>query len=70
MEAERFVQAQGGGFVLEELAGDVSSSEGDSAPMDVEQGLGLFDSAEDSALLDEVVAMAHEERRRPSNRTP
>lgn len=32
----------------------------------VEEGLGLFGSPEDSALLDEVVSMAYEERRRPS----
>ena len=31
-----------------------------------EQGLGLFGSAEDAALLDEVVQMAYEERRRSS----
>jgi hypothetical protein len=31
-----------------------------------EQGLGLFGSPEDSALLDEVVAIAYEERRRPA----
>ena len=31
-----------------------------------EQGLGLFGSAEDSALLDEVVSIAYEERRRPA----
>jgi hypothetical protein len=29
-------------------------------------GLGLFSSAEDAAILDEVVAIAYEERRRPS----
>ena len=29
-----------------------------------EQGLGLFGSAEDSALLDEIVELAYEERRR------
>jgi hypothetical protein len=29
-----------------------------------EQGLGLFSSQEDSALLDEVVQLAYEERRR------
>jgi hypothetical protein len=33
-----------------------------------EQGFGLFGSPEDSALLDEVVSMAYEERRRPSQR--
>ena len=31
-----------------------------------EQGLGLFGSAEDSALLDQVVELAYQERRRPS----
>lgn len=30
-----------------------------------EQGLGLFGSPEDTALLDEVVKHAYEERRRP-----
>ena len=36
-----------------------------------EQGLGLFGSPEDAALLDEVVSLAYEERRRPfhENRT-
>lgn len=33
-----------------------------------EQGLGLFGSPEDAALLDEVVSVAYEERRRPSKR--
>jgi hypothetical protein len=32
-----------------------------------EEGLGLFGSPEDAALLDEVVQLAYEERRRPSN---
>ena len=31
-----------------------------------EQGLGLFGSPEDAALLDDVVALAYEERRRPA----
>jgi hypothetical protein len=35
-----------------------------------EQGLGLFGSPEDAALLDEVVSIAYEERRRPSKRKP
>lgn len=30
-----------------------------------EQGLGLFGSSEDAALMDEVVDLAYEERRRP-----
>jgi len=35
-----------------------------------EQGLGLFGSPEDAALLDEVISIAYEERRRPSRRKP
>lgn len=35
-----------------------------------DQGLGLFGSPEDAALLDDVVAIAYEERRRPSKREP
>ena len=35
-----------------------------------EQGLGLFGSPEDAALLDEVVSIAYQERRRPSKREP
>ncbi len=31
-----------------------------------EQGLGLFGSPEDADLLDEVVSIAYEERRRPT----
>jgi hypothetical protein len=33
----------------------------------VEQGLGLFGSPGDSALLDEVVQLAYEERHRPGS---
>jgi plasmid stability protein len=36
-------------------------------PTVFEQGLGLFGSPEDVALLDEVVSIAYHERRRPSN---
>lgn len=35
-----------------------------------DQGLGLFGSPEDAALLDEVVSIAYQERRRPSKREP
>lgn len=35
-----------------------------------EEGLGLLGSPEDAALLDDVVAIAYEERRRPSKREP
>ena len=31
-----------------------------------ERGLGLFGSPQDAALMDEVVAIAYEERKRPS----
>jgi hypothetical protein len=38
-----------------------------AASVDVfEQGLGLFAAPEDTALLDEVVSIAYQERRRPS----
>ncbi len=39
-----------------------------SHPIVFEEGLGLFGSPEDAALLDEVVQLAYEERRRPSRR--
>lgn len=35
-----------------------------------EQGLGMFGSADDAALLDEVVALAYAERRHPSKDQP
>jgi hypothetical protein len=34
-------------------------------PTVFEQGLGLFSSPEDAALIDEVVSLAYTERRRP-----
>jgi hypothetical protein len=39
-------------------------------PTVFEQGLGLFGSPEDAALLDEVVSIGYEERRRPSKPEP
>ncbi len=36
----------------------------------LEQGLGLFGSPEDAALLDEVTSLAYAERHRPSKREP
>lgn len=38
----------------------------DSAEERFERGLGLFGSPGDAALLDEVVAIAYQERRRPT----
>jgi hypothetical protein len=51
------------------LAGLSPKSETTPAARTVaEQGLGLFNSPEDAALLDEVVSLAYAERRRPSQR--
>jgi hypothetical protein len=41
-----------------------------SGVMVSEHGLGLFGSPEDAALLDEVVQLAYEERRRPGRTSP
>jgi Arc/MetJ-type ribon-helix-helix transcriptional regulator len=41
-----------------------------SRPSVFEEGLGLFGSPEDAALLDEVVAMAYADRRRRSKSAP
>lgn len=46
------------------------SASGTSEATIYEQGLGLFGSPADAALLDEVVHMAYEERRRPSRPSP
>lgn len=35
-----------------------------------QQGLGLFGSADDAALLDKVVHIAYEQRRRPPRQSP
>jgi hypothetical protein len=50
-----------------QAAGPARRADGiDSSSPVFEQGLGLFGSPEDAALLDEVVSIAYEERRRPS----
>ena len=43
------------------------SDKGHSYSTVFDEGLGLFSSPEDAALLDEVVQLAYEERRRPSS---
>ena len=43
---------------------------GRSDPTVFEKGLGLFGSPEDAVLLDEVVQLAYEERRRPGRPSP
>jgi hypothetical protein len=57
-------KARAKGLSTEEYARQVLAQE--VAPSVFAQGLGLFGSPEDAALLDEVVSMAYEERRRPS----
>lgn len=53
------------------LAGLPQRNEAEASGRTVaEQGRGLFSSAEDAALLDEVVSQAYADRRRPSQRTP
>ena len=49
------------------IAGQPPSASGKSV---FEQGLGLFGSPEDAALLDEVVSIAYEERHRPTKPSP
>jgi hypothetical protein len=57
-------KARAQGLSAEEYARQVLQQE--LAPTVFEQGLGLFGSAEDAALIDEVVSIAYHERRRPS----
>ena len=55
------------------MAGLPGKSEAKAPPSGAtifEQGLGLFGSPEDAALLDEVVSIAYAERRKPSKREP
>lgn len=52
---------------LQELVARERSAEVVSAALTMfEQGLGLFSSPQDTALLDEVVSIAYQERRRPA----
>jgi hypothetical protein len=39
-------------------------------PTVFEQGLGLFSSPEDAALIDDVVSLVYAERRRPTKEQP
>jgi hypothetical protein len=41
-----------------------------ATPTVFEQGLGMFGSPKDAALIDEVVSLAYAERRRPSKEQP
>ncbi len=64
------VAAQAKGMPLDDLVREVLIARQPSvaSPGKVfEQGLGLFGNPDDAALLDEVVAIAYEERRRPTH---
>ena len=70
VEKAYVAEAQAKGVALDELIRDVLIAGQPTRPATktiFEQGLGLFGSPEDAALLDEVVAIAYEERRRPSS---
>jgi hypothetical protein len=70
VERAYIAEAQAKGVTLAELMRDVliaGQPHLPSAATVFDQGLGLFGSAEDAALLDEVVAIAYEERRRPAS---
>ena len=73
VEAAYLAEAEAKGVPLEDLVRDVLIAR-QSKPRDTKtvfaQGLGLFGNPEDAALLDEVVAIAYEERRRPTCNSP
>jgi hypothetical protein len=72
-ETERglLAQAQAKGVSLADYVQDIVAREAHRTGRTIaEQGLGLFSSPEDAALLDEVVSRAYAERRRPSERKP
>jgi len=52
------------------LPGGAGTGEAPPGGTIFEQGLGLFGSPQDAALLDEVVSIAYQERRQPSKREP
>jgi hypothetical protein len=60
-------KARAKGLSVEEYARQVLQRESTTSLFD--QGLGLFGSPEDAALLDEVVSLAYAERRRPEKST-
>jgi hypothetical protein len=63
-------EAMAKGVPLDELMHDILIAARPALPATetvFAQGLGLSGSPEDAALLDEVVAIAYEERRRPAS---
>jgi hypothetical protein len=69
VEQAYLTEAQSKGLPVDHLVRDVLMARlpvpSNREPV-FEQGLGLFGSPEDAALLDEVVAIAYEDRRRPT----
>jgi hypothetical protein len=61
-------KARAQGLSSEEYARKLLAQE--LTPSVFEQGLGMFGSPEDAALIDEVVSIAYEERRRPTRPEP
>jgi len=72
VEKAYLAEAQAKGMPLADLVREVLIARQPGLP-DAEtvfaQGLGLFGSPEDAALLDEIVGIAYEERRRPTRPT-
>ena len=69
VEKAYLAEARAKGVPLDDLMREVLIAGWPALPVAdtvFEQGLGLFGSPEDAALLDEVVAIAHQERRRPA----
>jgi hypothetical protein len=69
VEKAYLAEARAKGVPLGELMREVLIAAQPALPATAtvfEQGLGLFGSPEDAALLDEVVAIAYEDRRRPA----
>jgi hypothetical protein len=70
VERAYLAEAQAKGVPLDELIRGLLIASQPALPVAqtvFEQGLGLFGSPEDAALLDEVVTFAYEERRRPAS---
>ena len=69
VEKAYLAEALAKGVPLDELMREVLIAGQPALPVTetvFERGFGLFGSPEDAALLDEVVALAYEERRRPT----
>ena len=69
IEQAYLAEAQAKGVPVDELVREVLIAMKPPSPRAgtvFQQGLGLFGSPEDAALLDEVVAIAYEERRHPT----